>query len=215
MSRAEEPQRRPEGGRSRNFLVTFMFPFRMAVKKTRHKIPPLYNLLVYRWFHHFFKCLPKVIFMFPLRQILYARRNLREQRKSGGPRGAPHPILLRGLAAVGTGRPHPCAACRLRSWTCGLRVHPPHSPLEGRQVGSPEFEFTAGRTRQGTEIQGKRGRWRWDHTPFLPPWDTASETAPPPLPRLLSHLVSCSAQRSWKAAIVWLILCFLGYLIFL
>lgn len=133
MHPATESEMGPEGGRNWDFPVIFMFPFRMAVKKTRHKIPPLYNLLVYRWFHHFFKRLSKVIFMFPLWLGLKALKKPRKPRKQRGPRG--------GQAAVAAGR---CgrssglapllaqnSACRLHG--VGLRFDSP----KGEQVGLP------------------------------------------------------------------------------
>lgn len=70
----------------------------------------------------------------------------RPQRMCSPPR-PPTLLLLRGQVGL---TPALAAGCP-QGPDCGLRVLLPHDPLKGRQVGSPKFEFTAERYRQGID----------------------------------------------------------------
>lgn len=158
----------------------------MAVKKTRHKMPPLYNLLVYRWFHHFFKM--------PIQSDLYvslmAGTKSSEKAKRAKERGAPWrrvpaPLPVARMLGVGWGQ---WTTLRTHSSACSEPSHRhingpeawwcfhPTTLKRGGQWGSLDLNLEPkGLYTPRTTATQIRWRWRWDYP--ASPWPPGKRTA--------------------------------------
>jgi hypothetical protein len=108
----------PGGGRNWDFPVTFMFPCRKAVKKTRHKIPPCITCWFIGSFIPFLNSYPNLL-MLPSGCALKALRRAQKAMKMG--KTLPHTLH-----------------CSMHSWglVCPQEVQfcqqvPPYSPGVG------------------------------------------------------------------------------------